>query len=153
MGELNVGISSTIIGTLVVTIILSFNAFVWSKRGRIKSSIVGWYDRKFREQKESKYTIGASEYIKIFKHWVDSSQEGITIILPYFHIEMPYDNVISIKVFRNGTQSGNIIEVIFRECRKPKYQHFFGVTNEEIDKIARRIYFQEVVGNETRIVR
>lgn len=146
MDALSIGIYSTVIGTLIVTAALSFNAFVWQRRGRIKSKFVGWYEHRFGNTKEAKYTVGAVEYIKDFKHWADKTEKGISIILPYFHVEMPYDNVIGIRILRSNTSSGHIMEVMFREGRQPKSKHFFGITDEAIAKVARRIYFQEVVG-------
>lgn len=146
MGELNIGITSTVIGGLLVTIILAFNSFIWVKRSWIKSKAIGWYQKHFGNVKETKYTIGAAEYIKEFKQWTDKSQEGISIVLPYFHVEMTYDNIIGIRVFRSTKTSGHVMEVTFREGRNPKCEHLFGISDEAIAKVARRIYFQEVVG-------
>ena len=145
MGDLNITVWGTVGGSIIVAIILSFNSFVWGKRYMIKSRITGFYERFFSKSEESKYTVGASQYIKEFRKWRSSTNKGISIVVPYFHTDMIYNDVIAIVVYFNNRDSGNIVEILFNKHRCPSYKYFFGVTDDEVKQIARRIYFQDII--------
>ena len=150
LNDINVGIISTVVGTIIVTIILGFNAFIWNKRYWIKVKIKGGYERLFSKVEESKYTVGAAEYIKTFRKWEDKQGQGLSLIFPYFHRELTYNNVTSVQVLRNRSGAGHVIEIIFREDSVPKSKYIFGITDEEVAKVARRLYFQGVIGKHER---
>ena len=155
---------------LIVAAILGIPTLVWKKRKYLvqkfknissflrlpqaKESFLDIYQRVFQSYKKIETKPNLQDYVRSFSQWKSKSETGITLYIKVNSEPVIYNNVISVSVSRIDPFSP--LYKLDMELLKLGYalytQAILGVRKKEIFRIARLIYYREIVesqNNET----